>query len=184
MINITKSERKIVNSFLSLVNQKSVLTITNSDIIKKSGVAKGTFYHYFQSKEAIINKATLFINRPIMDRFVQRYRELGNPPMTPELLIDIFAETAIPIIYEHRDQIRVLHSSDVNELWRDALGQHYLRIMQKLFPGRDAFRLNLFNKYVYTLLGFWISNSIPTETHEFQREFKRSLTENMIENLK
>ncbi|MHA8110277.1 TetR/AcrR family transcriptional regulator [Lactobacillaceae bacterium Melli_B4] len=181
---MTKSQVKIINAFLFLINQESVLDITNDEIIKTAKVARGTFYHYFQCKDDIIKAAAVVINHQLRNNFIKRYRELGTPEMTPELLIQLFSETIFPIISEYRTMIWVLHSSDVNELLRNEIGQYYLRTMRKLFPDQDEFNLKLFNNYVYMLMTFWVSPLMSIEQHEFQREFQRSLTQNMIETLK
>ncbi|WP_019535902.1 TetR/AcrR family transcriptional regulator [Paenibacillus ginsengihumi] len=52
-------ERKdeILNAAMELFNSKGYEQTSVSDIVRKVGVAQGTFYYYFQSKEEIIHAA-------------------------------------------------------------------------------------------------------------------------------
>ncbi|MBW1605147.1 TetR/AcrR family transcriptional regulator [Lactobacillus sp. Sy-1] len=178
---MNKSKQKILNAFLSLINQKSVLEITNIDIINESGVAKGTFYHNFHSKDDIIKYSEMKIDRELVHSFVQKYRDENLPPVTPEVFVKIFCETAIPLVYEYRDQIRILHGSDVHEVWRHYLEVHYFRIMKKLFPEDNNFNIRLFIKYVNLVVAFWISNLIPMDQEDFQRKFMNLINNDVLD---
>lgn len=60
MVRITKNpeERKteIMNASEILFSEKGFRNVAVSDIVKKVGVAQGTFYYYFQSKEDLLNQ--------------------------------------------------------------------------------------------------------------------------------
>ncbi|GIO30333.1 MULTISPECIES: TetR/AcrR family transcriptional regulator [Paenibacillus] len=55
MPRITKNPKErrneILNAAMELFNTKGFEQTSVSDIVKKIGVAQGTFYYYFQSKE-------------------------------------------------------------------------------------------------------------------------------------
>lgn len=61
MARITKNpeERKaeIINTAEMLFSEKGFRNVAISDIVKKVGVAQGTFYYYFESKEDLLNQA-------------------------------------------------------------------------------------------------------------------------------
>jgi AcrR family transcriptional regulator len=60
LARITKSpeERKteIMNTSEMLFSEKGFRNVAVSDIVKKVGVAQGTFYYYFESKEDLLNQ--------------------------------------------------------------------------------------------------------------------------------
>ena len=49
-----ESRRKIFNTAVQLIAEKGFDNVTVEEICKKSGVAKGLFYHYFKSKYDIV----------------------------------------------------------------------------------------------------------------------------------
>ena len=57
---ITNEKRaKILNTTLLLVVKQGIQATPMSQVVKESGVAAGTIYHHFSSKEAIINELYL-----------------------------------------------------------------------------------------------------------------------------
>ncbi|MEJ6399811.1 TetR/AcrR family transcriptional regulator [Nicoliella lavandulae] len=181
---MTRSKTKIVNAFLFLINQKSIFQITSGEIIKQAGIAKGTYYHNFHTKMDILRYYESNLTHAIVDSFITRYRKLGKPELTSDVFIDIFADAVIPIIYENRDQVRVLISSDVDEIWSHYLEAHYVRVLKKLFPEDKDFNLLLFIKYVHLIVSYWISSLIPMDQRDFKKKLKNSLNSQVIEMLK
>ncbi len=63
MVRVVKEreERKkeIIAAARSLFNEKGYEETSVNDIIKKAGIAKGTFYYYFSSKEEIMNDVVM-----------------------------------------------------------------------------------------------------------------------------
>lgn len=51
-----KTKELIFNSAITLFRKESFKTITVADICKAAGVSVGTFYHYFPSKQAVMQK--------------------------------------------------------------------------------------------------------------------------------
>jgi AcrR family transcriptional regulator len=57
---VTNEKRsKILNTTLLLVVKQGIQATPMSQVVKESGVAAGTIYHHFESKEAIINELYL-----------------------------------------------------------------------------------------------------------------------------
>lgn len=59
---------ELMNAAESLFLEKGVDTTTIQEIIEKTGVAKGTFYHYFSSKQHIIEA----LKKRYIDFFIQK----------------------------------------------------------------------------------------------------------------
>jgi TetR/AcrR family fatty acid metabolism transcriptional regulator len=49
-----ETRRKIFNTAAQLITEKGFDNVTVEEICKQSGVAKGLFYHYFNSKADIV----------------------------------------------------------------------------------------------------------------------------------
>jgi TetR/AcrR family transcriptional repressor of multidrug resistance operon len=62
-IKETNKRAKILNTMLELVVQQGIQAPPMSQVVKESGVAAGTIYHHFSSKEEIINE--LYLNLKI-----------------------------------------------------------------------------------------------------------------------
>ena len=54
------------------------------EIVQAAGIPKGSFYHYFASKEDFALQALAFIYRPRLERYAQA---LGNPALSPRTRI-------------------------------------------------------------------------------------------------
>nr|WP_141430502.1 TetR family transcriptional regulator [Bacillus sp. 03113] len=69
MISVANDKyNKILQSAIEVISEKGLDKTSISDIVKKAGVAQGTFYLYFRSKNALIpaiaeNLLTLTLNR-------------------------------------------------------------------------------------------------------------------------
>lgn len=60
----------IIDNSYKLFLEKSFKEVTLSEILKATGIAKGTFYYYFESKEQLFNK--------IVDSFLLNYSDQIN----------------------------------------------------------------------------------------------------------
>jgi TetR/AcrR family transcriptional regulator, transcriptional repressor for nem operon len=59
---MTNTKEYILKTSLTLFLQKSYRDVTMNEIVVKTGLSKGAFYHYFPSKEALFKEiATLFM---------------------------------------------------------------------------------------------------------------------------
>ena len=82
-IDINKKQKRdsLLNSALLLFNENGFHQTSISDISKKAGVAKGTFYLYFKDKFDLRNK---LISHQAARTFTEAYRAL-DPTQIPEL---------------------------------------------------------------------------------------------------
>ena len=83
--NFTKRNRFtrqcIGEAMIALMQDKNYEEITISDIVKKAGVSRMTFYHYFQSKTDALNNFE--IDRLILPQL--RQRGIANSYLIPKL---------------------------------------------------------------------------------------------------
>ncbi|RDS59960.1 TetR/AcrR family transcriptional regulator [Weissella thailandensis] len=92
----TQTKANIVQAFVTIVKQKPALQIKVSDITRQANVDRGTFYRYFESKDALIEDCeeellnTIYLSRQnILHslKSVQDFKE--NPGIIAPLLMTI-----------------------------------------------------------------------------------------------
>lgn len=66
-MNVRSTKRNdIIEATLALIAERGVHNTPMSLVIKKSGIAAGTIYHYFESKEKLINEIYLDIKSALL----------------------------------------------------------------------------------------------------------------------
>lgn len=63
------SKEKIVETALTLIKEKGYQETTMQDICDASGVATGTFYHYFKSKQDVVTAYVTQENEAMLDYY-------------------------------------------------------------------------------------------------------------------
>ena len=104
---IRKSE--LIEAAEALFRERGYRQTSVNDIVKKVGVAQGTFYYYFESKDVILNA--------VIDHYIDVYqralqRLLSQEGMDPCEKIEIVANTALAM---HKYDLRLaefLHSEE------------------------------------------------------------------------
>ena len=66
-IGLTVRERALYLAAYELFTEKGITETAISDIVKKAGVAKGTFYTYFENKEDILERIVLNKGMKVLD---------------------------------------------------------------------------------------------------------------------
>lgn len=82
-------KKEILDTAQDLFLKKGYKTTSVRDIINEIGIAKGTFYHYFKSKEQLMKE---MVNKKIIDKMIEIYSSAaGNNELTAlEKLDSIF----------------------------------------------------------------------------------------------
>ncbi|MCK7528824.1 MAG: TetR/AcrR family transcriptional regulator [Ignavibacteriales bacterium] len=60
---MNETKEHILKTSLMLFLQKSYKDVTMKEIVEKTGLSKGAFYHYFTSKEELLKKSQLYFLR-------------------------------------------------------------------------------------------------------------------------
>lgn len=102
-----KEERRqaIIDAATELFILKGYNDTSVSDIVKKVGVAQGTFYLYFPSKYHV----RMAILERSMDAIVKASFENANPKWDPMTKLEYGIKGAFGVIEKYRDVIRVVH---------------------------------------------------------------------------
>jgi len=75
--NKKRKERELYSAAYELFITKGANNTAIDDIVKKAGVAKGTFYLYFKDKYDIIDKLVLLKSRHVIEEAMTETRKLG-----------------------------------------------------------------------------------------------------------
>ena len=92
-----------------------------NDLIKKLGIAKGTFYHYFKSKEELLDQVISEVNKEI----VKNICEISALDRSPDeklfmAISSLKVENHNMIIdYMHKPENALLHQKTLNSILKD-----------------------------------------------------------------
>lgn len=122
MINTKDS---IIDSAVNVFAKKGFELASVDDIARQAGIAKGTFYYHFESKDEIL---FALIERGI-DRFTDILKTNLETEFDPKRKLEIAVETQLNYFYEHEDFCRIL----LSEIWRFEIKwkRHIEQIQQK-----------------------------------------------------
>jgi AcrR family transcriptional regulator len=95
----------LLESARAVFATKGIATATVSDVTERAGVAKGTFYLYFDSKEALLGALKERFVDDLIARATSLYWRVGRDDWWA--LADVTAESMIDFMVEHTDLIQV-----------------------------------------------------------------------------
>lgn len=72
------TKNNILKEAFLLFVDKGLFDVSVNDIIKKAGIKKGGFYHYFKSKDELINQVIINYICPIMETPLDEFKENFN----------------------------------------------------------------------------------------------------------
>ena len=72
------TKKKLMVAAITLFASKGMSNVTLDEILKCSNTKKGSFYYYYETKEALLNDALETLFRPIMQTRVNRLRNSGK----------------------------------------------------------------------------------------------------------
>jgi AcrR family transcriptional regulator len=104
---VTKSpedrRRDLLAAAIEVFTKKGIGDATVADICTAAGVAKGTFYLYFESREHLLGALRESLVDDVLERANQYILRAGTEDWWA--LVDGFTETMIDLLYEQKDII-------------------------------------------------------------------------------
>lgn len=105
-LDAVRVRRRLLAAAVALFSERSYAEVTVSELAEQAGVAKGSFYRYFASKEALFATAVEHVVEDTSQRFARAVEELGgarglahDPEKTAVVFAGIIAG-AMPILLE------------------------------------------------------------------------------------
>lgn len=123
------TREKLINTAENILQKNGYEKMSVADIAKTSGVAKGTFYNYFEKKEDIIFE----LNKRHMDDLSDQIDDLAKE--SAENSIRMYLTNFLQIVVNSkvnmaRQWVRFVASSSNQDKW-----QYDNKLLQKLFKG-------------------------------------------------
>lgn len=87
--NKLKKEKKLLKSAYKLFTTKGINNTTINDIVKEAGVAKGTFYLYFNDKYNLLEKIILTKSSIILQEALEKAKQNNLTNFTEEIIFAI-----------------------------------------------------------------------------------------------
>lgn len=92
------TKEKLINSAIQIFSQKGFYNTKISDIVQNAGLAQGTFYLYFKSKEDIFMHIVLMI----VDQINQTIEKYSSHNDKPEKVMKLFAREIFTLLYQYK----------------------------------------------------------------------------------
>lgn len=117
--NKKNKEMSLLNSAYELFTTKGVNNTTINDIVKKAGVAKGTFYLYFKDKYEILDEIVL---NKSSDLIIKAYESVDNSNIEDftEGVI-CFTDYIIEYFKENKIMLNVIHKNLSWGIYKEAM---------------------------------------------------------------
>ncbi len=99
MSQSVSTREKLIRAAIKVFSEKGFFNTKVSDIVKEAGVAQGTFYIYFKSKEEIFLKIVEFVESQI-DEIIERYKAMKE---NVREIIFLFAEETFTLLNQFKE---------------------------------------------------------------------------------
>lgn len=184
MIDNTKKD-EILRASIRLINEKGLQNTSTTDIAKEVGIARGTLYHYYKTKEDIIDALVLKATDELFDQAVKasKNKELDIPLRIAATVQALNLNTEYGrILLEHinKEENLLLHHR-VQRLMMETLPQIFTGIIRE---GIDAGIFTSDHPYEdMELMVNYISNVIDGNDLHLTSEEKFSRLYILLENM-
>lgn len=136
VVGIEKRER-IIQAAIEVYSEKGIEKATISDIVKKAGIAQGTFYLYFASKMAVMPAIAEVMVGKLLDGLKDRVQE-GTIQQRVETIIDVVFDTT----KEYKELTKLIYTGLTQTQyvgdWEDIYAPLYHWIEDLLHKGKEA----------------------------------------------
>ena len=112
-----EKKRRIIESAYQLFREKNIYNTAVDDIVKASGIARGTFYLYVKDKSDLIEQLVFYKSGESMKEMMRQAASRAADAEDLEAYATVFINALIDSLIEHRDVLTV-----VNKNARDADG--------------------------------------------------------------
>lgn len=164
----TEKRMKILESAFSLFLEKSVAATAVDDIVKASGIARGTFYLYFKDKSDLLEQIIMYKSMESIKRLLsaasQKIKE-ENLPFTE--ICKLFIDNYIDFLVMNKDILGVLQKNISSclkvlpNLGDDEIARCYYEILEKFIEfGYDRENAEKTMYIVIDLVGSVCSDAI------------------------
>ncbi|MDZ7543799.1 TetR family transcriptional regulator, partial [Clostridium perfringens] len=106
---MNKTKRAIFESAIKVFSSYGYTGATMDEVVARAGVAKGSLYYHFKSKEELF----MFIIKEGINLINEEIEEATNNIDNPYEIIKVSAKVQLKYVYENKDLFKVI----VSQLW-------------------------------------------------------------------
>ena len=111
----------LLDAAVHVFTQKGVRDTTVADIAQAAGVAKGTFYLYFDSREHLLAALRALLVDQAIERAASYYERVGEDDIWS--LVDGMTEAMIDLLYAQKDMIQAVTSEGMTPETAEAFAE-------------------------------------------------------------
>ena len=145
----------IVTALFKLMHEYEYEKIAVTDIVRKAGVGRATFYRYFRSKEDVILHYFEHNTREFVfaRRFYPRCRE-----DYVQVVTDVLA-----MFQKQKEPFKLLKQAHLSDLYLDFLNQNFVRTFEEEHPGESPYLPYLYAGMLYNVSMKWLEEDCREE---------------------
>jgi AcrR family transcriptional regulator len=125
-----------MDAAVKVFKQKGIQSTTVAEITDAAGVAKGTFYLYFESRDHLLGALRENFVDEIVERTTRLYERVGQDDWWA--LVDTMIETMVEMMFENRDAIAVFMQEGYTPATAEVFGQCDVRVNAMIAAGIQA----------------------------------------------
>lgn len=178
---MNKTKRSIFEAAIKVISQSGYNGATMDDIAISAGVAKGTLYYHFKSKEEIFK----YVISEGVNVLIEEMNDVAQQESNPIDKLMALCKSQLRMVYRNKDLFKVIMS----QLWGEELRQQELREIIRLYILqierylKEAMEAGLLKKgettfMAYTFFGALCSGAVYEIINEDQKEI-----DEIIENI-
>lgn len=184
-------EQELLEAARKLFSQRGFASTTVSDIVREAGVAQGTFYLYFESKAALVERLLKMFDQLVQEEVAAS----GDDSRSPAERLRAQVKAAFHASAKHADLLRMLFldpSIGVAELIRSGRAAQEQRMQvaaQALRAGMASGDLrqmdpNLVARLVFAIVRAavveWVLHGSDTDPEQFAEGLAHILTDGLV----
>lgn len=159
MNNVKRAKDYITQSLLYLMKKEKFENITITDISKKAGVNRITFYRNFNSKEEVLK---CYLDS-ITDNFIKTSKILYTPDNFQSYIINLFIH-----LERYKDIGILLYKSNMVHFLKDEFDRIFLA---KAKNSNEIYHYAFVSGGLYNLYYYWIKNDFKETPYELANIF-------------
>lgn len=176
-----ETREMIINAVMRLAlknKERTHLTIT--EIATEAGLSRQAIYQkHFKNVAEIFEDIHVTIDEQILKTFEQKVLTLP-----PSEIYNGIAQYILPLVYQHREWLRVLYSTNIDLKWRRYLHVRYstitLTYLAKYPPLNSPLSqektINLLTDHLLAVISTWLSDDFPMHPEKFTPIFLTLMT--------
>lgn len=170
-------ELTLINSAISLFKEKGIANTTVLDITKKSGVAKGTFYLYFNDKDELVSKVIILEASNILENALENAKKLNTNDLSEKFIF--IANEIIDVFINNKQNINIIRKNlykglfskdDCNKSLFSKAVDEFIKNSNSLDIEKSQKRLYILTEMIGGVCYNSISNNMPYSIYEIKDE--------------